>query len=67
MNFPVIIIRLLTIAFFALISYGLIGSIAVRSTTGVILAIISLGATVMFLYLLPKLYQQPNEEERSNG
>jgi len=48
-----------------LISYGLTGSIAVRSTLGIILAVISLGAAVVFLYLLPKLYQQSNEEERS--
>ncbi len=67
MNFRLIISRLLVIIFFALISYGLTGSIAVKSTMGIILAIISLGATVVFLYLLPKLYQQPNEEERAEG
>jgi hypothetical protein len=50
--------------FFALISYGLTGSIAVKSTIGTILAIISLGATIVFLYLLPKLYQQPTEEDQ---
>lgn len=61
------IINLLVIAFFALISYGLTGSIAVRSTMGIILALISLGATIMFLYLLPKLKQQPGEEERTDG
>jgi len=33
------IINLLVIAFFALISYGLTGSIAVRSTMGIILAL----------------------------
>jgi uncharacterized membrane protein len=67
MNLRLIISRLLVIVFFALISYGLTGSIAVRSTMGIILAIISLGATMVFLYLLPKLYQQQNEEERSEG
>jgi len=61
------IINLLVIAFFALISYGLTGSIAVRSTMGIILALISLGATIMFLYLLPKLKQQPGERERRDG
>jgi hypothetical protein len=67
MNLRLIISRIAIIIFFALISYGLTGSIAVRSTMGIILAIISLGATAMFLYLLPKLYQQPNEDERSEG
>jgi uncharacterized membrane protein len=67
MNLPLIIGRLLVIVVFALISYGLTGSIAVRSTMGIIFAIVSLGATVVFLYLLPKLYQQQNEEERSEG
>ena len=61
------VIRLLIIVFFALLSYGLTGSIAVKSTMGVILAIISLAAMVMFLYLLPKLYQQPEEEEQRDS
>ena len=65
MNLPLIIGRLLVIVFFALISYGLTGSIAVKSTVGIVLAIISLGATVVFLYLLPKLYEAPREEERA--
>jgi hypothetical protein len=34
---------------------------------GIILALVSLGATIMFLYLLPKLKQQPGEEERTDG
>ena len=62
MNLPLIIGRVLTIFFFALISYGLTGSIAVKSTMGIILAVISLGATAVFLYLLPKLYEQRPEE-----
>jgi hypothetical protein len=66
MNLPLIICRVLIIIFFALISYGLTGSIAVRSTMGIILAIVSLGATVVFLYLLPKLYEAPREEERAS-
>lgn len=57
--------RLLAIVFFALISYGLTGSIAVKSWTGTILAVVSLGATIIFLYLLPKLYNNPNDEESS--
>ena len=63
MNLPLIIGRVLIIIFFALISYGLTGNIAVRSTIGIILAVISLGATVVFLYLLPKLYEQPQDGE----
>lgn len=63
MNLPLIIGRVSIIIFFALISYGLTGSIAVKSTLGIILAVISLAATVVFLYLLPKLYETPQEEE----
>jgi len=63
MKLPSLFINLLIIIFFALISYGLTGSIAVKSTMGIILAMVSLGATIMFLYLLPKLKQQPTEEE----
>jgi hypothetical protein len=65
MNLPLIISRLLIIIFFALISYGLTGSIAVKSTMGIVLSIISLGATIVFLYLLPKLYEAPGEEDRA--
>lgn len=66
MNRSLFISRLLVIAFFALISYSLTGSIAVKSTMGIILAIISLGATATFFYLLPKLYHHPREEKRSD-
>ena len=61
------IINLLIIIFFALISYGLTGSIAVKSTMGIILSLVSLGATITFAYLLPKLYQHPADKERSKG
>ena len=67
MKLPSFIINLLLIIFFALISYGLTGSIAVKSTMGIILSLISLGATITFAYLLPKLYQQPADEERREG
>jgi len=67
MKLPSLFINLLIIIFFALISYGLTGSIAVKSTMGIILAMVSLGATIMFLYLLPKLKQQPTEEEGADG
>lgn len=65
MNPRLTIIHLFAIIFFGLIFYGLIGNIAVKSTVGIILANISLGAIVVFLYLLPKLFQQPNQEEGS--
>jgi hypothetical protein len=61
------IINLLIIIFFALISYGLTGSIAVKSTMGIILSLVSLGATITFLCLLPKLHQKPAEEEKTDG
>jgi hypothetical protein len=63
MKLPSFIINLLIIVFFGLISYGLTGSIAVKSTMGIILSLVSLGATITFLCLLPKLYQQPADEE----
>ncbi|HET9825320.1 MAG TPA: hypothetical protein VFP87_08300 [Chitinophagaceae bacterium] len=63
MNISLVIGRVLIIIFFALISYGLTGSIAVRSTMGIILAVISLGATIVFLCLLPKLHEQPQEKD----
>lgn len=62
MNLHIIISRLVIIAFFTLISYGLSSSIAAGSVMGIILAIISLSAAIMFLYLLPKL-NQPEKEE----
>jgi uncharacterized membrane protein len=66
MKLPLLISRLLVIIFFALISYGLTGSIAVRSTLGIVLAVISLSAGAVFLYLLPKLYQQSNDEDQKD-
>jgi len=63
MKFSSLVINLAVIVFFALISYGLTGSIAAKSTMGIVLALVSLGATVIFLYLLPKLKEQPREEE----
>jgi len=63
MKFSSLVINLIVIVFFALISYGLTGSIAAKSTMGIVLALVSLGATVIFLYLLPKLKEQPREEE----
>ena len=42
---------------------GLAGNIAGFSNQ----FMVSLGATIMFLYLLPKLKQQPTEEEGADG
>lgn len=67
MKLPSIITNLLAIIFFGMVSYGLTGSIAVKSTIGIILALIGLGAGIVFLCLLPKLYRQPAEEERAEG
>jgi hypothetical protein len=63
MKLPLIISRLLIIIFFALISYCLTSSIAVKSTTGIVLALISLAATARFVYLLSKLYDSPSEDQ----
>ena len=63
MNFSKILWHLLIIAVFAALSYLLTHSIAVGNTWGIILAVISLIATIIFLWLLPKLYQQPENEE----
>ena len=65
MNLRKILGHLFTIAVFAIICYCLTSSIAARSIMGIILAVISLGATIVFFCLLPKLYQQQNEEESS--
>jgi len=62
MNLPLITGRLLMIVFLALLSYGLTASIAAKSTLGILLAIISLAATIVFLYLLPKLHEPPADK-----
>ena len=67
MKFSSLVINLIVIVFFALISYGLTRSIAAKSTMGIVLALVSLGATVIFLYLLPKLKEQPREEDRTDA
>ena len=67
MNLRKILGHLLTITVFTIICYCLTSSIAAGSIMGIILAVISLGATIIFLRLLPKLYQQPGEEERSEA
>ena len=65
MNISKILWHLLVIAVFAVISYLLTHSIAIGNVLGVVLAIISLIATIVFLWLLPKLYQQPENESET--
>jgi len=57
MNPSLLISRILTLLFIGLIGYSLGGSFAVKSAMGIILAVISLGATILFFWLLPKLYR----------
>jgi positive regulator of sigma E activity len=55
--------RIIILAFFVLIGYCLATSIAVRSGIGIFLAVVSLGAGVVFLYLLAKQQQEAETEE----
>ena len=55
--------RIIILSFFVLIGYCLATSIAVKSVIGIILATVSLGAGVTFLYLLAKQQQEPETEE----
>jgi hypothetical protein len=65
MNLSKILWHLLIIAVFTALSYLLTHSIAVGNILGIVLSIISLAATIVFLYLLPKLYEQPGSEEET--
>jgi len=65
MNLSKILWHLFIIAVFGALSYLLTHSIAVGNVWGVVLAIISLAATIIFLWLLPKLYQQPENESET--
>lgn len=65
MNLKKILWHLFLIAVFTLLSYLLTRSIAVGNFLGIVLSIISLAATITFLYLLPKLYEQPASEEET--
>jgi len=55
--------RLLIFAFMVLVGYSLAKGIRVQSVTGIILAVISLGAGIYFLYLLAKAKQEQEQEE----
>jgi len=65
MKISKILWHLLIIAVFTALSYLLTHSIAVGNILGIVLSIISLAATIVFLYLLPKLYEQPGSEEET--
>ena len=55
--------RAIIILFFILTGYCLANSLAVRSIIGTILATISMGAGIVFLYLLAKQQQETDTEE----
>jgi positive regulator of sigma E activity len=55
--------RLIIFAFMILVGCSLAKAIQSQSITGIILALISLGAGVYFLYLLAKAKQEQEQEE----
>jgi len=55
--------RAIIILFFVLTGYCLANSLAVRSIIGTVLAAISMGAGITFLYLLAKQQQETDTEE----
>ena len=61
MNLPKLLWNLLIIAVFTALSYFLSHGIAKGNLLEMILAIVSLGATIVFLWLLPKLHQPESE------
>ena len=63
MTYRTIFNRLIIFAFIVLIGYCLARSIQYKSVMGIILALISLGAAVYFLYLLAKARYKPEPGE----
>ena len=57
-----IINRVIILAFFVLAGYCLATSIAIRSIMGIVLAVVSMGAAITFLYLLSKQQQEAEAE-----
>ena len=55
--------RIIILSFFVLVGYGLATSIAVKSVLGIILALVSLGAGIRFLYLLAAQQQESESQE----
>lgn len=62
MTYRTLLSRLLIVAFLTLIGYSLARSISHKSAIGVILAIVSLVATVYFIQLLAKAKQEIESE-----
>ena len=55
--------RLVIFAFMVLVGYSIAKAIQSQSVTGILLALISLGAGIYFLYLLAKAKQEKEQEE----
>ena len=55
--------RIIILSFFVLIGYCLAISIAVKSFIGITLALVSLGASIRFLYLLAKQQEEAQTED----
>jgi hypothetical protein len=59
--------RLIILGFMGLVGYALAYGIRVRSTTGILLALISLGAGIYFLYLLAKARREFEQEKEETA
>jgi hypothetical protein len=57
--------RLIILSFMSLVGFCLAKSISVGSVMGIILALISLGAGIYFLFLLAKANEEMRSEETS--
>lgn len=60
---PTHISRLVIFAFMVLVGYSIAKAIQSQSVTGILLALISLGAGIYFLYLLAKAKKEQEQEE----
>jgi len=58
-----LISRLIVICFMALVGFSIAKSIQVSSPLGFILAVVSLGAGIYFIYLLQQLQANREQEE----
>jgi hypothetical protein len=65
MNFSKLLWHLVIISVFAALSYFLTHGIAKGNVLEIIMAMISLGATIVFLWLLPKLHEQPENKSET--
>ena len=62
MSYRTFLNRLIIFSFLVLIGFSLAKSIQYRSMPGVVLALVSLGATIYFLYLLAKTKEKAESE-----